>query len=176
MFSNPKENIRQFGLSDGMIVADLGTGSGFYAIEAGRAVAPTGKVYAVDVQKDLLLRLRNDANRAHVRDIEIISGDLEKIGGTKIKEASIDRVIAANVFFMIDDKKNFISEIKRILKPRGRVLLVDWSGSFSQMGPQGDRVVYKDKAMKFFTDAGFEVEKEISAGSRHYGMILRKVS
>ncbi len=176
MFSNPKENIRQFGLSDGMIVADLGTGSGFYAIEAGKAVAPTGKVYAVDVQRDLLERLRSEANRAHVRDIEIIHGDIEKLGGSKIREAYVDRVIAANVLFMIDDKRNFINEIKRILKPRGRLLLVDWSGSFSQMGPHPERVVYKDKALKLFTDAGFAVEKEISAGSHHYGMILRKVS
>ena len=174
MFSNPKQNIEQFGLSDGMVVADLGTGSGFYAIEAGRAVAPTGKVYAVDIQKDLLDRLRNEAGRNHVRDIETISGDLEKIGGTKIQEGSVDRVIAANILFMIEDKKSFISEIKRILKQRGAVLLVDWAASFSQIGPHPEHVVYKDAAIKLFTEAGFKVEKEISAGSHHYGIVFRK--
>ena len=174
MFSDPKHNIEQLGLSDGMIVADLGTGSGFYAIEAGKAVAPMGKVYAVDIQKDLLDRLRTEANRAHVRNIEIISGDIEKLGGTKIREGNVDRVIAANVLFMIEDKKSFANEIKRILKPKGAVLIVDWAASFSQMGPHADHVVYKDKALKLFTDAGFKVEKEISAGSHHYGMIFRK--
>lgn len=175
MFSNPKDVVEQLGLSDGMVVADLGTGSGFYAIEAGRKVAPTGKVYAVDIQRDLLDRLRSEAGRAHVRDVEIISGDLEKIGGTKIREGSVDRVIAANVLFMIEDKKSFVSEIKRILKQKGAALLVDWSASFSQMGPHSDHVVYKDKAIQLFSEAGFKVEKEISAGSHHYGMIFRKV-
>ncbi len=159
-----------------MVVADLGTGSGFYAIEAAKSVSPNGKVYAVDIQKDLLDRLRSEANRAHVRNIDVVCGDLEKLGGTKIREASVDRVIAANILFMIDDKKIFINEIKRILKQNGRLLLVDWSGSFSQMGPHPERVIYKDKAAKLFTDSGFAVEKEISAGSHHYGMILRKVS
>ena len=175
MFSNPRSNIEQFGLSDGMIVADLGAGSGFYAMEAAKAVAPMGKVYAVDIQKDLLERLKNETRRNHIHNIEIISGDLEKLGGTKIREASVDRVIAANVFFMIEDKKSFVNEIKRILKQKGTALLVDWAASFSQMGPHPDNVVYKDKAIKLFIDAGFKVEKEISAGSHHYGIIFRKV-
>jgi len=175
VFSNPKENIEQFGLSDGMIVADLGAGSGFYALEAGRAVAPMGKVYAVDIQKDLLDRLKNEAHHARVNNVEIISGDVEKIGGTKIREGSVDRVIAANILFMLADKKNFVGEIKRILKNRGTVLLVDWAGSFSQMGPHPDHVVYKDKAVQLFVDAGFKVEKEIRAGSHHYGIVFRKV-
>lgn len=175
MFSNPKEIVKQFGLSDGMVVADLGVGSGFYALEAGRMVSPTGKVYAVDVQKDLLDRIKNEANRAHVRNIEIISGDVEKIGGTKIKDGIVDKVIAANILFMLSDKKNFVNEIRRILKPKGLVLLVDWSASFSQMGPHPDHVVYKDAAMKLFTENGFSLLKEISAGSHHYGMIFKKV-
>lgn len=174
MFSDPKQNIAQASFSDGMVVADLGSGSGFYSIEAARAVSPTGKVYAVDIQKDLLERLKNEANRAHVRGIDVICGDLEKLGGTKIREASVDRVIAANILFMIEDKKTFINEIKRILKPKGSVLLVDWAASFSQMGPHPDHVVYKDKAVQLFDEMGFKVEKEISAGSHHYGIIFRK--
>ncbi len=175
MFSDPEENIKQFGLSDGMIVADFGSGSGFYAIEAGKAVASSGKVYAIDIQKDLLERLKHEADRARVRNIEFLAGDLEKIGGSKIHEASVDRVIAANILFMIEDKKSFVTEIKRILKPKGAALLVDWAGSFSQMGPHPDHVIYKDKAVQLFVDNGFKVEKEISAGSHHYGIIFRKV-
>ena len=174
MFSNPKENVRQFGLSSGMIVADLGAGSGFYAIEAGKAVAPDGKIYAVDIQKDLLDRLKHEAGLAHIRNVEVISGDLEKIGGTKIRDLSVDRVLAANILFMIEDKRSFVAEIKRVLKPKGAVLLVDWAASFSQVGPHSEHVVYKDKAIKLFADFGFKVEKEISAGSHHYGIIFRK--
>ncbi|HEY9480949.1 MAG TPA: methyltransferase domain-containing protein [Candidatus Paceibacterota bacterium] len=173
MFSDPAHNIEQLGLSDGLVVADLGAGSGFYTMEAAKAVAPTGRVYAIDVQKDLLDRLKNEARRLHVRGIETLSGDIERLGGTKIREASCDVVMVANVLFMIEDKKTFLAEARRILKPKGRLLLVDWSGSFSQMGPHADHIVYKEEAMKLARANGFTFEREIAAGAHHYGMIFR---
>jgi ubiquinone/menaquinone biosynthesis C-methylase UbiE len=66
MFSDPRSNIDQFRLDPGMIVADLGCGSGHYTFAIAKAVAPTGRVYAVDVQKDLLVRLKTEATRLHV--------------------------------------------------------------------------------------------------------------
>lgn len=174
MFSDPRHNIEQFGLSDGKIVADLGAGSGFYSMEAARAVAPHGRVYAVDVQADLLARLRTEAQRNHITNLDVVVGDIERLGGTKIREGSVDAVIASNVLFMLDDKKTFLSEIKRILKPGGKLLLIDWSASYSHMGPHPDHVVYKDSARKLCQGVGLTLEKEIDAGSHHYGIILRK--
>jgi ubiquinone/menaquinone biosynthesis C-methylase UbiE len=174
MFSDPKNNIERLGLSDGMIVADLGSGSGFYAIEAGRAVAPTGRVYAVDVQKDLLERLQKDARKVGVRNIEIMTGDLEKLGGSRMRDMFCDVVIASNVLFMLEDKKTFLNEVKRILKSKGRFLIIDWSASFSGMGPHHDHVLYKDDAMKLALASGFVFDREIDAGAHHYGIIFRK--
>jgi len=174
MFSDPRRNIAQFELRDGMIVADFGAGSGFYTIEAARAVAPTGRVYAVDVQKSLLERLKKQANDLHVRNIDIAVGDLEKLGGSKIRESLCDAVIVSNILFMIEDKKTALTEAKRILKPGGRLLLIDWSASFSQMGPHPEHVLYKDDAMKLALSLGFKFGKEISAGEHHYGMIFHK--
>jgi len=174
MFSDPRRNIEQFGLSDGMIVADLGAGSGFYSMEAARAVAPHGKVYAVDIQTELLTRLINEARNRRITNLDIVVGDLEKNNGISLREGSMDAVIASNIIFMLDDKKTFLTEIRRILKSGGKLLLVDWSASFSQMGPHPEHVVYKDTARKLAQEVGFTLEKEIDAGAHHYGMILRK--
>lgn len=174
MFADPQKNVEQFGLSDGMVIADLGAGSGYYSIEIGKAVAPTGRVYAIDVQKDLLERLQKEAKRLGVRNIEIATGDLEKLGGSRMKDSLCDGVVVSNVLFMIEDKKSFLSEIKRILKPKGRLFLIDWAASFSSMGPHPDHVVYKDDAMKMVLAAGFKFDKEIQAGEHHYGIIFRK--
>ncbi len=173
MFSDPQHNIEQLGISAGAIVADLGAGSGFYSIEAAKAVVPGGKVYAVDVQKDLLERLKNEAQRQHISNLEVLVGDLEKLGGSRIKDGSCDVCIASNILFMLDDKKSFLLEAKRVLKPNGRLLLVDWAASFSQMGPLQDHIVYKDDARKLAESAGFRFEREIDAGSHHYGIIFR---
>lgn len=175
MFTHPSRNLEQFGLSQGHIVADLGAGSGFYSIEAARMVAPTGRVYAIDIQKDLLTRLQKEARKNNIGNIEILVGDLEKLGGTKLRDISIDRLILSNILFMVEHKKDLVCEIKRVLKPGGRVLLIDWSASYGNMGPHYDSVVYKDDAAKLFISAGFQMDGEIEAGDYHYGIIFRKV-
>ncbi|MEK7607358.1 MAG: methyltransferase domain-containing protein [Patescibacteria group bacterium] len=174
MFSDPRHNIEQLGLSDGAIVADFGAGSGFYSLEAGLAVAPTGKVYAIDAQKELLERLKKEAKEHHIKNIEIIAGDLEKLGGSKLREGSCDVVIASNILFMIGDKKNFLLEACRVLKAKGRLLIIDWAASFSQMGPHPTHVFYKDDALKLARETGFAFDREIHTGAHHYGIIFRK--
>jgi len=128
MFSNPLKNLKSFGLRDDSIVADLGAGTGHYSLIAGEIVS-RGKVYAVELQKDFLTMIRNKVTDARLKNVEIIWGNVEKHGGTKIADSVVDAVIASNILFQVEDKEQFIEEMKRILKPKGRVLLVDWSPS-----------------------------------------------
>ena len=60
MFTKPEKNILQFGLTDGMRVADLGCGNGFYTRVAGEIVGYSGKVYAIDIQKEVIKKLEGD--------------------------------------------------------------------------------------------------------------------
>jgi len=174
MFSDPTQNIGQFDLRDGHVVADFGSGSGHVTQLIAEEVAPNGKVYAVDINQDLLMRLKSDAQEKHIRNIDTVVGDLEHLGGTRLREISIDRVIVSNLLFMLSKKHNCVNEIRRILKPHGKVLLIDWSASFGHLGPHPDHVFYKEMAIKLFTENGFEVEKEIEAGDNHYGIIFIK--
>src|SRR3989344_4472217 len=115
MFTNPVKNLKALGLKENDIVADLGAGTGFYAVAAGRMV-PSGKVYAVEVQKDFLQKIRHKVNEARLNNVECLWGDVEKIGGTKIKEGIVDAVIASNILFQVENRDKFIEETKRILK------------------------------------------------------------
>jgi hypothetical protein len=65
-------------------------------------------------------------------------------------------------------------EIKRILKPGGRVLFVDWASSFGGIGPQSQHVFDEDMAKKLFEKHGFKEDRTIGAGAQHYGIIFRK--
>lgn len=175
MFSDPEKNIEQFDLGKGNYVADFGTGSGHYAFAAAEAVGSSGRVYAIDVQKDLLEKLKNEArNVRHLGNLEIVWGDLDNLGGTRLRENSLDAVIASNVFFQLQKKENACLEIKRILKPGGRVLLIDWSSSFGGLGPQSNDVLSEEAAEKLFEKNGFKIDRTIDAGAQHYGIIFRK--
>src|ERR1035437_7784661 len=107
MFADPIKNLRAFGLREDMIVADLGAGTGFYSVAAAEMV-PRGKVYAVEVQKDFLHKIKDKISDAHLGNVETLWGDVEKIGGTKIKDGIVDAVIASNILFQVEDKDKFI--------------------------------------------------------------------
>ncbi len=170
MFTDPGKNLMMFGLQENSIVADLGAGTGFYAIAAARMV-PKGKVYAVDVQKDFILTIKAKAKEAKLGNVECLWGDVEKIGGTKIANGVIDAAIASNILFQVEDRDKFIEEAKRVLKPGGRVLLIDWSDS-TGMGIKN--IVPKPKARELFERKGFIWTKDIDTGEHHYGMIFSK--
>ena len=169
MFSDPATNLNKLGLNDGMKVVDLGAGSGFYSFEAAKRVGASGRVYAIDVQKDLLERLRSVGAAQGLRNIEVIWGNAEKIGGTKLREAIADRVIASDVLFQIEKPDDFVLEIKRVLKPGGKVLLVDWSG-VTPLSPK--TVVPEMKARTLFEKAGFKFDQSFEAGDHHYGLVF----
>ena len=171
MFSDPAANLAKLGLSHGQKVVDIGAGSGFYSVEAAKLVGAAGRVYAVDVQKDLLERLRNLGSKQGLRNIEVVWGNAEKIGGTKLREEIADRIVASNVLFQIVKPDDFALEMKRILKPGGKILIVDWS-ELSPIGPK--TLVSSVKAQSLFEQNGFALDQSWNAGDHHYGLVMTK--
>ncbi|MBP9715359.1 MAG: class I SAM-dependent methyltransferase [Candidatus Pacebacteria bacterium] len=171
MFSDPIKNLKQFDLREDMIVADLGAGTGFYSLALSKIV-PRGKVYAIEVVPDYLQTILNKVKEAKIGNVDCFLGDVEKIGGTKLKDGIIDRVVASNILFQVEDKDKFIEEVKRILKKDGQVLLIDWTVDNSS--PLGNRkeAISKEQATLLFTKKGFSKERDIDAGEHHYGMIF----
>ena len=175
-FTNPRENLKHLQLSDGMIVADLGAGTGGYSVPAAREV-DSGKVYAIDIQKDLLEKLQNEAVNNGISNIEIVWADLEKDGGSGLRDGSVDALIISNTLFLVENKEIFIKEAYRILRQAGQALVVEWSESFGGLGPQTDQIFSEDSAKKLFKENNFSVEKDLpNAGEHHYGFIAKKLS
>lgn len=174
MFSDPQKNLSLFGVDIGMKVVDLGAGSGFYTIEAAKMVGPRGRVYAVDVMQDILSKIKNSAALAGVHNVEIVWGNIEKIGGTKLREAMADRVILSNTLFQVAaaDRDNLALEAKRITKPGGKLMVIDWVAG-GALSPK--QVVPRMVAEGTFEKAGFQIERTFDAGDHHYGIIFKRI-
>lgn len=171
-FADPKSNILQLGLREGMKIADLGAGTGHYALAAAGAVGRDGRVYAVDVQEDLLKHLLDSAHRIGLRNIELVWGNIEQKGGTKLKEASMDAAVLSNTLFQIEKKGELVAEILRILKPGGKLLVIDWAGTYNGMGPHPEDVVTEHAAEELFITGGFHKVKDFRAGAHHYAIVF----
>jgi ubiquinone/menaquinone biosynthesis C-methylase UbiE len=174
MFLEPEKNLAQFHIDPGMKVADMGAGVGFYAFLISGLVGPSGKVYAFDVVKELLSKLKNEALSKNLNNIEVIWSDLDEVNGTTLQDGAVDRVVITNTLFQMEKKDIFIQEAYRILKPHGKMMLVDWSDSYAGVGPMVGEVVKPDAARVLCEHAGFVFEKEISAGDHHYGFVFKK--
>lgn len=173
MFTNPEQNILHLGLTEGMRVADFGAGTGFYSKACSPKVGYTGKVYAIEVQKELVKKLESDIKSWGLSNIECIWGDIERRGGTKISDRSVDVVIISNVLFQAEDKIGLIDEALRVLKKGGLVLFVDWTDSFGGMGPTIEHIISESTAKELFEKRGFIFLEKISAGAHHYGIIFK---
>ena len=172
MFTDPLKNLKALGLREDDIVVDLGAGTGYYTLIAG-ALVPRGKVYAVEIEKDFLKTIQNKVRDAHLSNVECLWGNVEKAGGTKIGDGIADAVIASNILFQVTDKDSFLKEVKRILKPKGKVLLIDWSEA-SIMAQAN--IISQKTSEELFKQAGFVSERVIDAGAHHYGIIFVKGS
>lgn len=172
MFVEPAKIISQLGLKEGDHVADLGAGSGHFTIAASLLVGSTGRVFAIEVQKDMVARLDNEAKRRSLANVTAVWGDIEVIKGTRLRDFSVDFIFLCNVMFQVKDKTGLLSEVKRILKPKGKILLIDWTGSFGQMGPSVENVFDSSKAESLFLESGFKKESSIEAGDQHYGLVF----
>lgn len=175
MFSNPNTIVAALPIGVGSVVADIGAGTGAFSFPIAEKIGPSGKVYACDVQKDILVRLENDARERGLKNIQTVLSNVEIHQGTKLRDASIDWVIIANVFYQIEDRPTFIKEMARILKPGGAIVLIDWSESFGSLGPQPTMVVKKPDAEKMFAQVGLKsTPVVIDSGSHHYGIVFRR--
>lgn len=171
-FSDPKQNVLQLGLRSGMKVADLGSGVGHHALAAASIVGGEGRVYAVDIQEEVLKHLASSAVSAGLKNIETVWGNIEKLGGTTLKDHSMDAVVLSNTLFQLDDHKGAVAEIKRILKPGGRLLVIDWAGSYDGMGPRPENIVPEHTALELFITNGLHKVKDFRSGPHHYSIVF----
>lgn len=156
-----------------MRVADFGAGTGFYSRACSPRVGPSGKIFAIEVQKELVRKLEVELRNWGVSNVECIWGDIERKGGTKLSDNSIDAVIVSNVLSLSEDRAGLIEEARRILKKGGKVLLIDWVYSFGADGPKSENLITEDKARDLFEKRGFKLDERISVGANHYGIIFK---
>ncbi|MHB8651545.1 MAG: class I SAM-dependent methyltransferase [Minisyncoccota bacterium] len=174
-FSDPQKIVREVGIVPGMVVADFGAGAGAYTLAAAKVLQGKGKVYAVEVQKELVTAVSRAAQEQHLGIIEVVWGDIEHEKGSKLREGIVDVVFICNVLFQATEKKGIAREAMRILKYGGCAVIIDWAGSFGGVGPQAGQLVRLDEARRIFESERFVYDKPIfDAGAHHYGFIMKK--
>ena len=167
-FLDPQKALKELKLKKDLIAADFGCGSGGWVLPLAK-ILEDGKVYAIDILEEPLSALRSKMKTFKVFNIEPIKADVEK--SSKLFDNSCDLVLITNLLFEVDDKKKTMEEGKRVLKKRGKLLIVDWKKEAS-LGPK-DKVSVEE-IKKIAREVDFKLEKEFDAGLYHWGMVFKK--
>jgi len=168
--------LNKAGVAAEMKVADLGCGgAGHFVLPAAHMVGKKGIVYAVDILKEVLGAVESKAKLEGLSNIKYVWSDLEVVGGTKIMAESLDVALLINILFQAKEHKNILQEAKRLLKPGGKLLIVDWSEIASPFGPPAERRIKKEEIKKIVQSIGFKIIEEFAAGKYHFGLLFQKI-
>ncbi|MEX2090611.1 MAG: methyltransferase domain-containing protein, partial [Candidatus Paceibacterota bacterium] len=173
-FMRPEKIVGEFGVREGMSVADFGSGAGYFTILMGRMVGEGGKVYALDIQESALDNVRVKARAVNLENIETIRTNLEISGSSGLPDNSQDIVLLANVLFQSDKKAEIIREAKRVAKNGGRLILIDWKLGSGGFGPPDSMRTDEIAMSNLVLGDGLIFEKNIDAGQFHYGISFIK--
>jgi ubiquinone/menaquinone biosynthesis C-methylase UbiE len=112
-------------LKPGMVVADIGAGSGYHTRRMAKAVAPNGKVMAVDIQPEMLQILTNKLTTEGITNVVPILGAIDD---PNLPDASVDLALMVDVYHEFSHPYEMMEGITRALKPGGRVVFVEYRG------------------------------------------------
>ncbi len=122
-WQQPEKVIQSLQIRAGHTIADLGAGSGYFTFRLAQAAGPTGKVYAVDIDKDMTELVARKAQEGGAQNVEVI---LAKPADPSLSESAIDLVFTANTYHHIVDRVRYFAALRKALRPGGRIAIIDY--------------------------------------------------
>ena len=148
----PEDILRAFDLSEGETIVDVGAGIGFFSFPAASMVGPSGRVIAIDTSREMVEELSRRYAGVELKNLEIHISDGYDFG---VDSGTADFVLIAAVLHEVDDKPRFLKEALRVLKPGGRIGIVEWHAIETGRGPRLEDRLKPAETDELLRGAGF---------------------
>ena len=158
-------------MQDTVDVADFGCGYGTFTIPAARMIK--GKVYASDIEPEMIKTVKRKAKQFHLTNVEAILRDFI-LEGSGLKNCSVDFIMLFNVLH-VENPINLLREAYRILRFGGRVGVIHWNyDAATPAGPPMDIRPKPEQLKQWAESVNFRIEQHFDLKPYHYGLVLRK--
>jgi len=149
-------------VTEGMVCIDFGSGTGTFALPMARCVGDNGKVYAVDSSAEMLghIRAKNPP-----LNLVLVQRDVAQTG---LDDQIADICLLAFILHEVKQPDNLIAEAFRLLKPGGRLLVVEWKADLESPGPPKSRRITRGQIEQLFGQAGLSLVEYLDWSRNHY--------
>jgi ubiquinone/menaquinone biosynthesis C-methylase UbiE len=149
--------LEELKIQQGWAVCDLGCGNGYHALTMAASVGEMGKVYAVDVQKEMIEMLQARAEGRGLKQLEPILGSY---WDPKLPEASCDLILLVDVYHEFSHPEHMLKAMRRALKPTGQIALVEFRSEDESVPIKPEHKMSKEQILKEWLPMGFAVARE----------------
>jgi len=155
------ELLKALHLKEGDVVADVGCGNGFYTFRIAPLVGTTGRVYATDIQPEMLEMLKAEGKK--FEKVANVTPVLGTVVDPKLPAASIDLAFLVDVYHEFDHPVEMLAALKKCLKPAGRIVLVEFRLEDPKVPIKLLHRMSKEQMNKELAANGFEAVEEYDA-------------
>jgi ubiquinone/menaquinone biosynthesis C-methylase UbiE len=171
-YQKPHEVMQALAVKEGEIVADIGAGSGYFSMRLSHHVGASGRVYAVDISPDMIRHLH-----ARVRDMALLNvSPILALPDDSLLPQPVDRFLIVDVWHHIEDQSGYLERMKKLLKPRGQVVMIDFQKRELPVGPPVGMKIAREELLKQMEAHGFRLAKEHTFLPYQYFLVFEPAS
>ncbi|QJA06500.1 methyltransferase domain-containing protein [Thermosulfurimonas marina] len=141
-------------LSLGETLVDLGCGPGYFALPAAERVGPQGQVFAVDVEEEMLRALEEKLPSRGVSNVKTVRSETYRV---PLPDGVAEALLLAFVLHEVESPKRLAAEASRLLRPGGRVLVLEWQRKETPMGPPLSERLTEEEVLEILKDSGLKI-------------------
>jgi len=168
-WQKPAELVAALQLPAGATVVDLGAGTGYFERYLSRAVGADGSVLAVEVEPNLVVFLRDRAERDGLANVTPV---LASFDTPRLPRAAADLILIADTYHHLDHRRRYLPLLTRGLRPGGRIAVVDWKPGQLPQGPEPSHKLAAEKVIAEMKEAGLALVAQPDILPYHYVLIF----
>ncbi len=166
----PDKALQAIGIRRGMIVADVGAGSGFMSFKMAKLVGPSGKIYASDIQPEMLDLVRERAEREKVANVQTVLGTPSD---PKLPAGAIDLILLVDVYHEFSQPQAMLDHMRDALKPGGRLVLLEYRKEDPTVPIRPEHKMSVSEVRAEVEPEGFQFDQVIEVLPRQHIIIFR---
>lgn len=167
----PDAALDAIGIAKGSTVADVGAGAGYITWRLAERVGPGGKVYANDIQQQMLDLLQKNMQERKIANVETVLGAIDD---PRLPDAAIDLVILVDVYHEFSEPQHMLRRIRESLKPDGRLVLLEYRAEDPKVPIRPEHKMTVEQAKLEVEQEGYRLEKVLETLPRQHILIFGK--